>query len=971
MDNRVALEIGSIIDAYDYDNGIKENTRYVIKEVIGYGGSGIVYGADKIDDKNIPIGQVCLKEYYPASGFTRDLETYKIKAADNDISLTESVHSRAINEMSIGRKVRFKSKNIAGNMQTINIRTLLVARSIQLGKSKKVIDCSDNSEWFALMDDYSFACTLSDMPNRIRHERNETTKLLQRGLSAFSFYAVLDITEKVLNALSLVHEKNVLYCDIQPRNILFDTHTFKSEVKSDEIGAALFIDFGASIDLDEAEQNTHPNTVYVSRDFRAPEQNPEEKELFGKLSFATDIYQVGMLFWYLMTGQIEDSTTRRNRFDGDYTVFSDYGILSKHIEKVARIIQKATNRNPGDRYELKELLEEIVELKKWYRTGDLSIDKDYYIPSNLIKRDYELEEISKIIDASTEPLFVWSKQKGFGKATLLRMYANRENLREEVKHNVYIVDFINNVNETVSKMHINGDCNGSFDENIKLLNNLDPNDVLVILGFNHPEPGGTPYDLMDEYYERIRKIPAKIVITTDYGMSKHPNNYLLRPLSNNLVLEVLDRFNKSTDHDSFDQKQKLTEIVEGNPKLLSMIVKHLEENDTLAFSDLVTALESRPDNNVNLDDIPNVDKLNTLSKYSFYKSLYTFDDLTVEQKMILKSILLIPKCGISFRLYMDALQECFSDRLSSGQIRNALTQLSRKGWIELGLINRERFVGFPNALIKEIVLEDKKENDSDNSSLLLTIYDLLSKDESYYENKNSNSWHFWCSITLHEMSALKDRGNKEKYHRLGISAIRKRLKDDIGSNTSARKEIVNRMIGILDSQSNTDNYFSEYYLSLMLLEADRLEVLCLQLLDDVAKVYLQNKKYDEAGKIFDLLIDLSDNIIKKMQDNERNKKYPQVGIFPYSWEVSEGVFGSRQNSSVIFPACLTAGFAFYEAHEYQIAKPYLITSLKKIGEGCFILRKDWLEKLYKYLYRVLMETGDSQRAEILSYFQLA
>lgn len=968
MDKRVALEIGTIIDAYDYDNGIKENTRYRITEVIGYGGSGIIYSADKLTDGNMLVDKVCLKEYFPFSGAYRDMETYTVKAVDESPEFIADIKKRAVNEMSIGRKVRFKSENIVGNMQTVNIRSLLVSKRICLGGSNRVIDCNDGSMLFALMDDYSFACSIADMPDKIRTNSGRHSKLLNKGGDAFSFYAVLEITEKVLDTLALLHEKRIVHSDIQLRNVLFDTHALKNE--NEHISEALFCDFGASIDLDNASNSFYTDTVYVSKDFRAPEQNPEEKDLFGRISFATDIYQVGMMFWYLLSGQIESLATRRVRFDGDYTRFCEYGVKSRHIETVYQILLKATNHNPKNRYELNEFRDEIVKLKKWYKSVDLEIVKDYYLPDNLIERDSELDEISRLIDASPEPLFVWSRQKELGKETLLRMYANRENRRETIAHNVYIVDFKTDINTTISHLPINGDCNGTFDENIKVLDELDRDDVLVILGFNGKNSGTTPYDLMDEYYNRVLKIPARIVITTDYCMEKYQHNYMVKPLSYDLVIGVLDKYYDSVDHTSFIQKHQLAKAVEGNPKLLSMIIRRLKEDDTIVLENMISALESRPDNCLLEDeDSKYEEKTSELSKYLFYKSLYTFEELTINQKMILGSVLTIPSCGISLRLYMDSLQEYFAGMLSVEQIRSSLTQINRRGWIEIGHINNEMFVHGPEAFITEIIMSDKEVPPIDDSVLLLIMYDLLNSDNIYYENGNTQSWSFWCSKTIQVMNALKDQCNKVLYHKVACSAIKKRLRDVSNNNTNSNGVIVNSMLIILDSLLETDNYFSNYYLSMMLLDADDLDVLGTHLLEEAAKEHIKAKRYNEAKRCFDLLTAKTANTPDE-SFNRNDKIFPQVAMYPYSWEVEEGIFIKRQGSYVMNPANLEAGIAFYDAGEHQVARQYLIDSLKCIGNGHYALRQDSLEMLYKYLYNTFMKLGEIERADVLSSFNL-
>ena len=96
----------------------------------------------------------------------------------------------------------------------------------------------------------------------------------------------VDFIFKLLNIMKIIHENNIIHGDLKPANIIID-----------EFGSVKIVDFEISryIDQDDAVIKDYGSVLYAS-----PEQIRKEK-----LSFKSDIYQIGMIMlklFYDITG---------------------------------------------------------------------------------------------------------------------------------------------------------------------------------------------------------------------------------------------------------------------------------------------------------------------------------------------------------------------------------------------------------------------------------------------------------------------------------------------------------------------------------------------------------------------------------------------------------------------------------------------------------------------------------------------
>ena len=154
----------------------------------------------------------------------------------------------------------------------------------------------------------------------------------------------MQIIVPILNAISYLHSLNIIHRDIKPENILMDNNK------------PVLLDFGAAKSgYKEAE------LVIGTPGWAAPEQ------LNGSApSPQSDIYSLGALIFYLMTGKEPKSYLLNN---GQLSV-DPISINNRMPKKISDVIKKCLDVNPSFRFlTVRDILE--------YLTSGKSIEGDY------------------------------------------------------------------------------------------------------------------------------------------------------------------------------------------------------------------------------------------------------------------------------------------------------------------------------------------------------------------------------------------------------------------------------------------------------------------------------------------------------------------------------------------------------------------------------------------------------------------
>ena len=97
----------------------------------------------------------------------------------------------------------------------------------------------------------------------------------------------------VSEALSFLHKNRVIHRDVKPSNIMFRN-------AGSEDNNVVVTDYGLAVDLDSSDRLTFTGTFYGTPDYSSPEQLVDSKSV----DVRTDIYSVGVVLFWLLTGEL-------------------------------------------------------------------------------------------------------------------------------------------------------------------------------------------------------------------------------------------------------------------------------------------------------------------------------------------------------------------------------------------------------------------------------------------------------------------------------------------------------------------------------------------------------------------------------------------------------------------------------------------------------------------------------------------
>lgn len=163
--------------------------------------------------------------------------------------------------------------------------------------------------------------------------------------------SLLQVYENVCNAVAYAHSRGVIHLDLKPDNI-----------QTDAFGEVLVCDWGLAKVLDETGEDEVPSLISSlggmtlmgqikgSPGFMAPEQTDPEKPK----GVGTDIYALGCVLYYILTGEAPFQGT--NEMILEDTAVSR--VTSPRLKFPARyipasldaVVMKAMSLNPADRY---------------------------------------------------------------------------------------------------------------------------------------------------------------------------------------------------------------------------------------------------------------------------------------------------------------------------------------------------------------------------------------------------------------------------------------------------------------------------------------------------------------------------------------------------------------------------------------------------------------------------------------------
>lgn len=184
-----------------------------------------------------------------------------------------------------------------------------------------IIDYIENSTMLAIVMEYLEGYTLTDYIKNAKPSKNQ----------------IIQIFSQVLSAFNLAHQKGIIHRDIKPSNIFIETKK-NNNVKILDFGIAKLITSDLSL--------TQTGTQMGSPLYMSPEQVKDASDIDN----LSDIYSLGVVLYYMVTGQPPYNDPTLSKFDiFNKIVYETLPSLTEYSE-FNRIIQKATQKKKIDRY---------------------------------------------------------------------------------------------------------------------------------------------------------------------------------------------------------------------------------------------------------------------------------------------------------------------------------------------------------------------------------------------------------------------------------------------------------------------------------------------------------------------------------------------------------------------------------------------------------------------------------------------
>ncbi|MCL6472598.1 MAG: protein kinase [Firmicutes bacterium] len=232
-------------------NTMLHNGRYRIESVHGHGGFGVTYRAVHVHLK-MPVA---IKEFYPQDYLKRDRVSGKVLLADHDKRSYERGIERFLTEGRI--LARLNHPNIV-----------------------KVFDYfSENGTAYLVME-FIDGITLKDE--------------MQEHGGSLDEKRVRVVFEKLADALEAVHEVGIFHLDLKPSNVLISRD-----------GRVILIDFGS------ARYRLRSSTTRMF----SPEYAAPEVIAGGNVGPESDIFELGMMLYEMLTGELPPGASTRMQED--------------------------------------------------------------------------------------------------------------------------------------------------------------------------------------------------------------------------------------------------------------------------------------------------------------------------------------------------------------------------------------------------------------------------------------------------------------------------------------------------------------------------------------------------------------------------------------------------------------------------------------------------------------------------------
>lgn len=335
-----------------------------VGKLVGAGASCLVYEV-KVDDLYPPKKNMILKEFFPNYN---EEDIVGIRDEADPIKL----YFDAKDQESLLTLVKDRKKFIDSYDKHIKVMEIdpiledMIVRPYKLEKS----------------DDYLFALYDTDKAQSVDKYNN-----LDLG-------RIIDVLRQTSKILHFLHQKEIIYMDLKPANILYDYK--RDRVKLFDFDAAVFLD-----DLDSITEFFMPNErAFIPPELRYVSNINKRKEIF--ISEEIDLYMLGVTFFYLLMDRYPEDLENE---DMDY--------LDRNLREV---LLKKSNRiflNKVTTDKIIDLLKESLSVHRYLTVSDFSQRLDEIQAGLNVDKNKQIANIlSAAFIIENKPLYNYIQKDG-------------------------------------------------------------------------------------------------------------------------------------------------------------------------------------------------------------------------------------------------------------------------------------------------------------------------------------------------------------------------------------------------------------------------------------------------------------------------------------------------------------------------------------------------------------------------------
>lgn len=231
-------------------NTLLKNEEYLLEGPLGHGGFGITYQA-----RHQKLGKVvAIKEFFPRTLAVRDMHSKQVTVLHNNEEVCQRAREHFMSEGAILAKINHPN----------------VVRAVDLFEEYNTV--------YLVMDFIE--------GHTFEHE-------LEKPRRPLSEARVREVLTQLVAALEAAHKLTIFHLDLKPENVMVTTG-----------GRIVLVDFGA------ARQDVAHSTNYA---FFTKKYAPLEVALGGKVGAYSDLFELGMMLYEMLRGDLPPSAEERQQ----------------------------------------------------------------------------------------------------------------------------------------------------------------------------------------------------------------------------------------------------------------------------------------------------------------------------------------------------------------------------------------------------------------------------------------------------------------------------------------------------------------------------------------------------------------------------------------------------------------------------------------------------------------------------------